>query len=46
MPSENGDSKSDTEYEEAYEETMRNNIANNLRKKWLLNAYKQAIASN
>lgn len=46
MPSGNGDSKSDTEYEEAYEETMRNNIVNNLRKKWLLNAYKQAIASN
>jgi len=46
MPSGNGDSKSDTEYEEAYEETMRNNIVNNLRKKWLLNAYKQAITSN
>lgn len=44
MPSANGDSKSDTEYEEAYEETMRNIV--NLRKKWLLNAYKQAITSN
>jgi hypothetical protein len=46
MPSGNGESKSDTEYEETYEETMQNNIVNNLRKKWLLNAYKQAIASN
>jgi hypothetical protein len=46
VPPGNGDSKSDTEYEEAYEETMRNDIVSNLRKKWLLNAYKQAIASN
>lgn len=46
MPSGNGDSKSDAEYEETYEEKMRNNIVNNLRKKWFLNAYKQAISSN
>jgi hypothetical protein len=46
MPSGNGDSKSDAEYEDTYEETMRNNIVNNLRKKWFLNAYKQAISSN
>jgi hypothetical protein len=46
MPPGNGDSKSDTEYEEAYEETMRDNIVSDLRKKLLLNAYKQAIASN
>jgi hypothetical protein len=46
MPSGNGDGKSDTEYEEAYEEAMRNSIVNNLRKKWFLNAYKQAIAPN
>jgi hypothetical protein len=45
MPSANGVGKSDPEYEETYQETVQNNIVNNLRKKWLLNAYKQAIAS-
>ena len=45
MPSANVVGKSDPEYEETYQETEQNNIVNNLRKKWLLNAYKQAIAS-
>jgi hypothetical protein len=46
VQSENGDSGIDPEYEDTHDEVMRNHVVNNLRKKWLLNAYKQAISSN
>jgi hypothetical protein len=46
VQSTNGDSRNDPEYEETYDEMMRNHIVNNLRKKWLLNAYKEAVSSN
>ncbi|PSN54662.1 Carboxypeptidase E [Blattella germanica] len=36
----------ESEYEESYDEIMRDNIVNNLRKKWLFNAYKQAMSNN
>lgn len=45
-PLANEGNRPDPEYEETYEEMMRDNIVNNLRKKWLINAYKQAMTTN